>query len=121
MAQNKELDSIPPQLKAMFKILSDVTVVEPTKLFDDMAYVGYKGVGAFVINTWDGIVIIDSIWAYNDAKDVIIPGIKKLGWDPEGIKYVLLTHGHLDHYGSARYFEINMTPKFLSVKSIGII
>jgi hypothetical protein len=38
-----------------------------------------------------------------DARDRLVPGIKKLGLDPDQIKYVLVTHGHWDHYGGAQY------------------
>lgn len=85
--------------------LFSTNIVDPTKLFDNVYFVGYNGVGSFVVNTSDGIILIDTMWNPNDAENVIIPGIEKLGLDPESIKYVIITHGHSDHFGSARYFE----------------
>jgi Metal-dependent hydrolases of the beta-lactamase superfamily II len=48
-----------------------------------------------------------------DAKNTIVPGIKKLGFDPANIKYVLVTHGHCDHYGGAKYIQDNFSSKVL--------
>ena len=31
----------------------------------------------------------------------MIDSIRKVGFDPKNIKYILLTHGHLDHFGGA--------------------
>ena len=32
-------------------------------------------------------------------------GLKKLGLDPAQIKYVIVSHGHRDHSGGARYLQ----------------
>lgn len=85
--------------------LFNTSVIEPTQLFDNLYFVGYVSVGTFVIDTSQGIVLIDTMWTPHDAENVIVPGIKKLGLTPEEIKYVIITHGHSDHYGGAHYFE----------------
>src|SRR6185369_5497674 len=33
--------------------------------------------------------------------DFVVGNIRKAGFDPRNIKYILLTHGHLDHFGGA--------------------
>jgi metallo-beta-lactamase class B len=88
-------------------IIMDKTPIEPTKVFDNLYFVGTKGVGAWVLNTSDGIILIDSMNRSEDAENTIIPGIKKLGFDPADIKYILVTHGHGDHYGGAKYIAEN--------------
>lgn len=93
--------------------LFDTTILKPTQLFDNFYFVGYVSVGSFVIQTSDGIVLIDSMWTPNDAKTVIVPGIIELGLDPSDIKFVLITHGHSDHYGGAHYFEQEYGAKIL--------
>lgn len=85
--------------------LFNTDIVEPTQLFDNVYYVGYAGVGSFVIKTTEGYILIDTMWRPQDAGNVIAPGMKQLGLNPEDIKYVIITHGHSDHYGSARYLE----------------
>lgn len=99
----KRLSKLPKFLTA--GPLFSTEVLEPTMLFDNVGYVGYVGVGAFVIHTSDGLILIDAMWTPNDAQDVILPGINKLGFDPSQIKYVVVTHGHADHYGAAQYLE----------------
>lgn len=88
-------------------IIMDKTVIEPTKIFDNLYFVGTKGVGAWIVNTSDGIILIDSMNNNEDAENIIIPGIKKLGLNPANIKYVLVTHGHGDHYGGGEYIHDN--------------
>jgi metallo-beta-lactamase class B len=35
----------------------------------------------------------------------VIAGLKKLGLDPVNVKYILLGHGHADHFGGAQFFQ----------------
>lgn len=87
--------------------IMDTNLVEPTKVFDNLYYLGDEDVGAWIVNTSKGIILIDSMNNNKDAKDIIVGGMKKLGFDPANIKYVLVTHGHLDHYGGAQYIHDN--------------
>ncbi|SNR54919.1 metallo-beta-lactamase class B [Maribacter sedimenticola] len=96
--------------------LFDTTVVTPTQLFDNIYYVGYKGVGSFVVTTSEGIILIDAMWTSNDAETVIVPRIKELGLDPNSIKKLIVTHEHADHYGGARYLEKNYNAKVMMSK-----
>lgn len=87
--------------------IMDTTPVAPTRVFDNLYYLGTKGVGAWMVNTSEGIILIDSMNNSKDAQDTIVGGMKKLGFDPAKIKYVLVTHGHGDHYGGAQYIKDN--------------
>jgi metallo-beta-lactamase class B len=78
--------------------------VEPTQLFDNLYFIGTKGVATYAITTADGIILIDA--GYPDrVEPTLIAGMKKLGLDPANIKYVIVTHGHVDHYGGAWYLQ----------------
>jgi len=35
----------------------------------------------------------------------VVGGLKKLGLDPAAIKYVIISHGHSDHSGGAKYLQ----------------
>jgi metallo-beta-lactamase class B len=78
--------------------------VAPFKVFDNLYYVGVGYVGSWLITTDQGLILIDTLeGAY---KDHPVEGIRKLGFDPQNIKYVILTHYHLDHTaGAARIQE----------------
>ena len=40
-----------------------------------------------------------------DARDIIIPAIKKLNLDPMKIKYLVFGHNHFDHTGGGEYIQ----------------
>ena len=77
----------------------------PFKVFDNLYYVGVGYVGSWLITTNEGLILIDTLeGAY---KEHSIEGIRKLGFDPRNINYVILTHYHLDHTaGAARIQEL---------------
>ena len=77
----------------------------PAKLFDNFYYVGRTDVGAWLLKTSDGLVLIDTLYTPEEAEKTIISGIRKLGFDPAQIKLVLITHGHTDHAGGWKYFN----------------
>src|SRR5512138_2636317 len=67
--------------------------VAPFKVFDNLYYVGVGYVGSWLITTNQGLILIDTLeGAY---KDHPIEGIRKLGFDSQKIKYVILTHYNL--------------------------
>ncbi|AGX44568.1 MBL fold metallo-hydrolase [Clostridium saccharobutylicum] len=101
-ASNSGSKSVSP-----YEQLMDKTPIEPTKVFDNLYFIGSNGVGSWLVNTSDGLILIDAMRTIEDAEDIIIPGIKKLGFDPANIKYILVTHGHGDHYGAAQYIHNN--------------
>lgn len=39
----------------------------------------------------------------NEARDYIEEGLHTVGLDPKDIKYIVITHGHGDHYGGQEY------------------
>ena len=82
--------------------INDNEEQDPMWIFDNLAIIGTGWVKAFVLKTSAGLVVIDTMDAPKDATQIIIPGMKKLGLDPTQIKYILITHGHSDHYGSAQ-------------------
>lgn len=78
--------------------------IPPTKIFDNVYTMGRRGTVVYAITTSDGIILIDS--GYADQLDsVLLPDMQKLGLDPAKVKYILLGHGHGDHFGGARYFQ----------------
>jgi metallo-beta-lactamase class B len=71
--------------------------VAPFKVFDNLYYVGPGSVSAWLIPTTDGLILIDT--AQEPLVDHIVDSIRKMGFDPKNIRYILLSHGHLDHFG----------------------
>ncbi len=77
---------------------------EPVKVFDNMYFVGQTEFSAWAITTSDGIILLDAIFDYS-VEDEVVGGLKKLGLDPAQIKYVIVSHGHLDHAGGAKFLQ----------------
>jgi metallo-beta-lactamase class B len=77
---------------------------DPVKVFDNLYYIGEKEYSAWAIVTPQGIIVIDTIWAYS-VEDEIVGGLKKLGFDPANIKYAIVSHAHIDHIGGARHLQ----------------
>ena len=73
--------------------------IAPFKVFDNLYYVGPGYVGVWLIPTTAGIIMIDS--AQEPYVDYVMDNIRKVGFDLKDIKYILLSHGHLDHFGGA--------------------
>jgi metallo-beta-lactamase class B len=92
----------PEEGQAAQKIIKDPA---PARAFDNLYFLGNGIVASWAFDTPDGIVLID---AMNDRAEVdkyIIGGLKALGVDPARIKIILVSHGHGDHYGGAKYLQ----------------
>ena len=77
------------------------TPPEPGQAFDNLYFVGSAWVSAWVVKTSDGLILIDALNNALEARALIEGGMRKLGLDPAHIKYLVVTHGHGDHYGGA--------------------
>jgi metallo-beta-lactamase class B len=81
--------------------------LEPIRLFENLYYIGFNDVGMWVVSTSDGLILFDTLNSPDEARDVIVPGLKKLGLDPARIRYIVIGHGHNDHTGGAAYLQGN--------------
>ena len=77
----------------------------PTRVFDNIFYIGNRFVGVFVIKTSAGLILFDSTTSREDVEQHLLPGLAELGLDPKTIRYVIVTHGHWDHFGGAAYLQ----------------
>lgn len=83
---------------------------EPVKVFDNFYFIGTKEHGAWAVTTSDGIIVIDALYDYA-VIDEVEGGLKKLGLDPARVKYLVVTHGHGDHHGGAKYLQDKYRPR----------
>lgn len=77
---------------------------EPVKVFDNLYYVGMSEFSTWAVTTSAGIIVIDPIFDYSVEAEVV-DGLRTLGFDPADIRYVLVSHGHGDHAGGARFLQ----------------
>ena len=92
-----------PELDRGLRALIAKPAPPPGKAFDNLYFVGADWVSAWALDTPDGIILIDALNNQMEATALIEGGMRKLGLDPARIKYVIVTHGHGDHYGGAPY------------------
>jgi metallo-beta-lactamase class B len=78
--------------------------MEPKKLFDNLYVIGRTTTLIYVIETPEGLILIDTGYL-NDVDSVLLAGLNKLKLDPTRIKYVIISHGHADHFGGAKYLQ----------------
>jgi metallo-beta-lactamase class B len=91
-----------PAMDEMLAKLINQPPPEPGQAFDNLYYVGSAWVSAWVLKTSEGLILIDALNNAKEAADLIEGGMHRLGLDPAQIRYVLVTHGHGDHYGGAQ-------------------
>jgi metallo-beta-lactamase class B len=87
------------------RALQRYMLIEPAQVFDNLYFLGHHGVSAWIVKTADGLVLFDALDDPQQAQDVIVAGMRKLGLDPAQIKYLVITHGHGDHFGGATFFK----------------
>jgi len=56
--------------------------------------------------------VIDALFGYA-AEPEIAEGLKKVGLDPAKIKYVVISHGHGDHHGGAKFLQDQFNPRLI--------
>lgn len=69
----------------------------PFRVAPRVYYVGNTWVGAYLIDTGDGLVLIDT--TVFETTYLVLEAVRDLGYDPHDIKHILLTHCHIDHSG----------------------
>ena len=85
---------------------------EPVKVFDNLYFLGQTEYSAWAVTTSAGIIIIDAIFDYS-VDDEVVGGLKAMGLDPATIKYVVISHGHSDHSGGAKYLQDRFNARVL--------
>ena len=72
-------------------------------MFDNLYFIGNDAMACYLLDTSDGLVLLDCM--EHGFFKYIENGIQSLGFDPAELKYILITHGHVDHYGDSNLFR----------------
>src|SRR4051794_23818824 len=62
---------------------------------------GLRAVNVYVVETDDGLVLIDAGWALQESRHLLSDGLKEIGGHLGDIRRFLVTHVHRDHYTQA--------------------
>ena len=74
--------------------------IEPFRIFGNLYFIGTGPASSHLVDTGDGLIVLDT--GYQHSLYLVIDSIYRLGFDPRDIKLIFITHGHIDHCGSAR-------------------
>ena len=77
---------------------------EPARVADNFYFIGTRIHNAWALTGSDGIIVIEALFDYA-AQEEIFGGLRKVGLDPNKVKYVILSHAHADHDGGARLLQ----------------
>ncbi len=69
----------------------------PARIFANVHYVGTCGITVLLVTSPAGHVLIDG--AVATAAPQIVANIRRLGFDPRDVKYIVGSHEHVDHAG----------------------
>lgn len=70
---------------------------EPFRIFGNTYYVGTAGLSAILIDTGDGLILLDG--ALPQSVPLVIANLETFGFAPEDIRMIGLSHAHYDHAG----------------------
>jgi metallo-beta-lactamase class B len=74
--------------------------LEPMKVFDNLYMMGLKQTVVWAIRTTAGIVLIDA--GGESRAERVLSGMSTLGLDPRDVRYILIAHGHSDHFAGSK-------------------
>src|SRR5437762_1002510 len=85
----------------------DTWYAEPAKVADNLYFLGTSIHSAWALVGSDGIIVLEALFDYA-APDEIMGGMKKIGLDPQKVKYIIISHAHSDHDGGAHFLQDSM-------------
>ncbi len=77
--------------------------VKPFRMWGNVHYVGDSWVCCHLVDTGDGLLLIDT--GNTGATAMLIEAIWEAGFRPADIRWVILSHGHVDHIGGAAFLR----------------
>lgn len=89
----------------VLKIGAKGTPYPPTRFFDQLSFIGDSKYACYVLETSEGLILLDCLTLDPNHITMIEEGFKALELDIHELKAILITHGHGDHYGHADYFR----------------
>ena len=83
------------------------------KVFDNLYFVGQTEYSVWAVKTSEGIILIDSIFDYS-VDDEVAGGLEEArAWIPRRSSTSIVSHGHGDHSGGAKYLQDRFNARVL--------
>ena len=92
--------------------------VELTQITDSVHFAHTALVNWTLVTDDNGLVLIDA--GFPGQRDQVLGSVCQLGFDVDDIHAILLTHAHVDHFGTAIWFaRTHGTPVFCHADEVG--
>ena len=99
--EKKRWKEIP--LTRKFFLNQESRYVHPFRIFGNVWYVGDSWVCVHLIDTGEGLLLLDG--GNIGATAMLVNAIWEAGFNPADVRWMVLSHGHLDHIGGAMFFK----------------
>ncbi|GAB4189604.1 MAG: CAU/MBL1b family subclass B3 metallo-beta-lactamase [Wenzhouxiangellaceae bacterium] len=112
---------IPAQVQASdWPPASWTTPIPPAHLHGPVYYVGGQELSAYLLVDDDGLILVNVGMEAN--VDLVFASIRELGYEPQRIRYLLITQGHFDHAGgAARVHELTGAEVVAGVDEVALM
>ncbi len=71
-----------------------------------------------LVTDGDGVILIDA--GFPGSRDDVVASLRELGFGIDDLRAILLTHAHIDHFGSAIWFaKTHDTPVYCHAAEVG--
>ncbi|MBQ7566413.1 MAG: MBL fold metallo-hydrolase [Oscillospiraceae bacterium] len=77
--------------------------VAPFRIYGNVWYVGDNWVCVHLIDTGDGLLLLDA--GNCGAEASLLSAIAEAGFRPSDVRWIVLSHGHMDHFGASEFFR----------------
>lgn len=88
-----------------FWINQESRYVKPFRMYGNLWYVGDSWVCAHIVDTGNGLLLFDAGNCGNGATAMLVNAIWEAGFRPSDVKWLVLSHGHVDHIGAVNFFR----------------
>lgn len=99
----QEYEELKKSSKAHFWVDQVSRYVEPFQIFGNLYYVGDNNICMHLIDTGDGLLLCDA--GNYGSEGMLVNAVWEAGFNPHDIRWIILSHGHVDHIGCADFFR----------------
>lgn len=88
----------------------------PARIYGNTWYVGTCGITVLLVTTANGHVLIDG--GPQEAASLVLANIRKLGFDPRDVRWIVTSHEHFDHIGAVAALKVATGAKLAALDSV---
>ena len=91
--------SFPPA----YSTVDDISL-PPGQAFDNLHFFATRVDSTWALSTSEGIILFDAMFPH-EIEETVLEAMPEFGLDPTDIRYVVISHGHADHFGGAALLQ----------------